>query len=195
MKYLFLFVLIVYSCSDEKVKLIQASSERDEKKQQMIILNGKPILQHDDTKKEVSGIVYQCTMISALDYLKRKGEKPDKIDLVQLEKETVFIYEISIQNQTKKIMDSPRIEMNDDDLMKYLAGTVSNDFEVEQDGKTYISNGALYEGTVGNGNTLRIYFFLKGLDLNRKMMIRYYDRIFGSGFIKITKNASNNLSV
>jgi hypothetical protein len=192
---IFLLLIGLSACSDAH-KNVTVSSEQETKMKNGQLLNSEDLSSNEKSlSKIVSGINYSCHVISALEFLERKQEQIDETDLKELKKESILIFDFSIPSEMKSIFDSPRNTMNKDDLIQYLAGNIVNDLEVEQNGKNFIPTGALYEGIVGKGNSLRVFFYIKDLNINDKMIIRFYDRMFGSGIIKLTKNSSNNITV
>lgn len=191
----FLILLVLLSGCTEKIELKNVNPEN-----QQIISKKSVGLNHQPKEgssviKEFSGIHFQCHSLPAIDYLKRKGEKIEKEDIPSLSEESVFIFEISIPKSNTEILKSPKNTMTMDDLNKYLTGEINNDFEVEQNSKSYKPNGSIYESSIGNGKKMRVYFFLKGIKVTEGMTIRFYDRIFNTGLMKFKINDTYKINV
>lgn len=143
--------------------------------------------------KSVSDFDYTCGILQGVDFVRRKNPGITAEELSDLEDESVLILEVRQTKKLTSILGSKSMEMSRDGLNQYLVGEVIKDIAVVQDGKDYYPSGNFYEGIVDN--SIRIYFFFKGLDIKRLMTVTYYDRIFGNGMVKIALNTTNNHTV
>jgi len=141
--------------------------------------------------KTANGITYEFHTMSALEYLANKRVKPDEADLKELEQESVVMLEIS--EDIHDILESKKLELSRDDLNMYLCDRIIDDITIIQDGKSITPNAVQYEGKIGSGDRIRATFYLKGLKKELPYQVKFYDRIFGNGFIKI--KVENNRAI
>lgn len=144
--------------------------------------------------KEIDGIDFSMNGISALDYIKRLGQKIADEDLDALKEESVFIVEFTNDDQYKNIFNSEKMLLDKDKAVQYLIGELQNDFKVKQEGVIVSINGLNYEGQIGTQNKIRVIFYAKGVDLNKPYTVEYYDRLFGKGLIKFKRTVNEIIS-
>jgi hypothetical protein len=131
---------------------------------------------------------YSVGLISALQFLDQKGEQVEEADREALSKESVLILTFNTQDKNKDVFESSRILMDHDQATQYLMGAVSEDISIEQDGKTLVPTGSLYEKSPGAMGQLRAFLYFNEIDVSHPAKVIYYDRLFGSGFMRFTVN-------
>ena len=144
-------------------------------------------------RKLVNAVGYSVSLVRALDFLDRKGERVAEEDKADLSREAALILETELKEGHRDIFDSPRMTLSKDDAIQYLVGKISEDVMIYQDTKEFKPTGVSYEGALGNKNKMRVILFFRDLDLNKKMRVSYYDRLLGSGIINFGVN--NNLDI
>lgn len=136
----------------------------------------------------VNGIYYKTDLISALEFIERKGEKADEKDVAQLKKESVLILDIELNEATTSIFDSEHLTMSRDEAMSYMMHGIIGDIHVEQNKEEHLAHTVLVDKDSGQWSGkggLRFFLFFNDLDPDKKMQTTYYDRLFGGGAITL----------
>lgn len=137
------------------------------------------------------GVSFVFKDISSLNYLKRIGKYPSTEDELQLAKESVHMLELVGHRPSGSIFENSGIKHNQADAIKYLVGDIEKDFVIVQNERRIRPLGVQYDGVIGTGQKIRVVFFMEGIDLSRPYTIEYYDRLFGKGLIKLSKNKTD----
>ena len=137
------------------------------------------------------GVSFVFKDISSLNYLKRIGKYPSREDELQLAKESVHMLELVGHKPSGSIFENSGIKRNQADAIKYLVGDIEKDFVIVQNEKRIKPLGVQYDGVIGTGQKIRVAFFMEGIDLSHPYTIEYYDRLFGKGLIKLSKNKTD----
>lgn len=138
--------------------------------------------------KQIDRNRYTVRVFSALDFLKKKGETPTPNDEQELKKEGIVLLEIEGSDERKDFFEQPEIQLSSEDAMQYLIGNISEDIALSQGSEELYPSGVNFERIPGMQHKIRIVFFFKGIETDKKMKIEYYDRIFGSGIINFGIN-------
>ena len=141
----------------------------------------------------LNDIRYRFNVLTALDYLKQKGEQPSEQDISALKKEFVAILEIETLEAIKDVFSSEKLKMNKEDVIKYLMGEISADIELLQDDKEFAPTGVQYDGMLTGANKFRLFLFFKDLNVERTVVLKYYDRLFGAGLINLKQHEINSI--
>ncbi len=147
--------------------------------------NVKPEPEQAAHFKKIDGISYTYDLISAIDFLKRKGEQPDAADLESLKRESVLILEISTGENILSIFDSPRMTMDQEESVQYLLGQINSDLVLYQGEQEFSPSGSLPDALQVGTNSIRTFFFFTDVNSEESAEIKYYDRLFDNGFIHI----------
>src|SRR3989338_3245114 len=140
-------------------------------------------------EKEISNqstihqIRYSIDVLSALEFLNRRGEEPDPNDVADLRRESVLILEMESTEELQEIFFSSRMQMDKEDAIKYLIGEISNDLVLKQGENEYSATGLQYDGMLKN--KLRLFLFYKDIDVHAAIHVSFYDRLFGAGLIQL----------
>ena len=139
-------------------------------------------------KARSGSLRFKADLISAVDFIKLRGEVPAQEDLAQLAKEHVVILEVEDAKATTGIYSSKRLLLSKEDLSSYMMAGITNDLIVIQGDETYLAHSTLFDkdiGTTAGGNTLRVFLFFNDLDDSKPFDIQFNDRLFGTGSIKL----------
>lgn len=150
------------------------------------VKNGSSILQDEDelsNQSTVNQIQYSIDILSALEYVNRRGEEPDPGDVDELRKESVLILEMESMEKIQEIFESSRIQMDKEDAIKYLIGEITSDIVLTQGENEYLPTAVQYDGMVKN--KFRLFLFYKDVDVRAGIRVSYYDRLFGAGLIQL----------
>lgn len=135
--------------------------------------------------KEFSDMLFSFTTISGLEFLQHTG-RANEVDEKSLREESVLILDFQLKQLTHNIL--AHSSMNQDDLVKYFIGSIKGDVSFKQNSKTLFPNGVHYEGKVGAEYKVKVYFFIRGLDLSSPYELIYNDKAFDKGQIQLTFN-------
>lgn len=196
MKYLMLFCLfssLVFSCTDNKQigpeSISKVSAKTESLDSDHPDNSSGESDRRTDSGKTYNGIHYTVNLLNAVDFVARKGEKPDLKERLELSKESVAILKIDLRNQKEtSVFESTKMTMNKEDALKYLIGQVATDFTIEQDGKSIAPTGVQYDSGVSEPDNIKLFFFFNQVNLNQPVSVLYYDRMFGSGLMRFNIN-------
>jgi hypothetical protein len=144
--------------------------------------------------KNFEGVSFVFKDVSALDYLSRTGNSPSAEDRKELANESVFMLELVGHKPSGSIFENAGMNISEDDATKYLIGEIEKDFVIIQKDKRFKPLGVQYDGKIGNGQKIRVAFFMEGVNLNLPYTIEYYDRLFGKGLVKLTRKKTDLIS-
>lgn len=144
--------------------------------------------------KNFEGVSFVFKDVSALDYLSRAGKNPSSEDRKELANESVFMLELVGHKPSGSIFENAGMELSEDDATKYLIGEIEKDFVLIQNEKRFKPLGVQYDGKIGNGQKIRVAFFMEGVNLNLPYTIEYYDRLFGKGLVKLSRKKTDLIS-
>lgn len=135
--------------------------------------------------KTENGITYSIDLMSAVDFVSRKGEHIDMADRMELMKETVVILTIDLNNAKESdVFESEKLTMSREDAMNYLVGNIASDIEIKQ-GKNSISpSGVEYDAGISKPSELRVFIYFNNIKTNQPSNVVFYDRLFGSGLLR-----------
>lgn len=180
------FCLALTACSDSQMQVGdratitgQVSSRNAVQKTQVV--NQKK----GSIEKSYEDISYSADLISAFEFIERRGEKPAEADRKDLENESVVIFEMSCNEGVSSIFESKKIKMSQEDATAYLMDNVGKDFTVVQGEKEHTPHTVLYDGHLTGANKIRVFLFFNELEKNEKSQFKYYDRLFGAGFMNL----------
>lgn len=143
---------------------------------------------HESNSKTLNGITYSFRLMSALEFLERKGELVAESDKTELIKEVVLIATFKNSEAHKSIFEASQITMDQEAATQYLVGTLADDLTLEQGGKSITPSGVQYEKSIAEMGQLRAFFYFNEINEAKKTKIIYYDRLFGAGLIRFTIN-------
>ena len=106
LKTILILTVLLSSCSatgENKPVPAEISSEENES------LSSTPAVRQNQGKKMIGNSGYTVRVVSALDFLERKGEKVTAEDRKSLEKEAVALLEIETANPKQDFFDAPGI--------------------------------------------------------------------------------------
>lgn len=149
---------------------------------------GEETNSNESNSKTFNGITYSFKLMSALDFLKHKGELVAESDKKELSKEVVLIATFKNSEAHKSIFEADQITMDQEAATQYLVGTLAQDLTLEQGGKSIVPSGVQYEKSIAEMGQLRAFFYFDGINGAKKTKIIYYDRLFGAGLIRFTIN-------
>lgn len=135
-----------------------------------------------------NGVLYSADVISALEFLQRKGEVPSGEDLESLKKENVLILEIETHESLSSIFDSKKIKFDKDEAMSYMMSGILGDVSILQNNEEISAYDVLLDKDISNasGNKkVRFFLFLNEFNTNDSYKIKYFDRLFGGGTINL----------
>lgn len=138
------------------------------------------------SEKQLNGIVYSAAVLTAEQFLLRKGERISPEDKEALAQEQVVLLEFSLKDTRKDLWTSDKLTMSREEAANYLAGKIGADIAIEQAGKNFLPNGYSFEGM--SGGKIRTPFFFKGLDMSLPMTVKYYDALLGGGMMRMVIN-------
>lgn len=191
MRYLTYSTLILLSfllgaCGDAVSSKVSASGAPSGGLQEDAIVPGQRPAPAGAVKTH-NNVRYAVTLMSAIQFIEQKGEQVAESDRESLSKESVLIVTYNT-DQNKEVFDSPEMTMDRDQATQYLVGAISEDISIEQNGKTLVPTGALYEKSLGEMGQLRAFLYFEAIDVSQPARVVYYDRLFGSGFMRFTVN-------
>lgn len=128
---------------------------------------------------------YKIDLLSAKDFIERKGERVAKSDVQKLKKESVLILEMHVNDRVKSALESSKMVMSKEDAVSYLMSGIIKDVTIGQKKETFKPYEVLYDGHLTGANKLRVFLFFQDVDLNKTSKIQFYDRLFGAGLINL----------
>lgn len=135
-----------------------------------------------------SGISYNADLVTAFEFIERRGEKPDPGDKEQLRKEHVMILEIEDHTTKESTLHSERLRMSDEALASYMMSGIVEDVMVIQGEDSLFAHSAHFDKDIGGtsgARKLRAFLFFNNIDGKKKIETHYFDRLFGAGHIKL----------
>jgi hypothetical protein len=135
--------------------------------------------------KRIGGIDYKVSIVSALDFLKRKGEKLTQEEQESIKNEQVCFVDIIDIRTHKDIFEHDNIQHSKSKLIQYLMMNVEKDIIAFQGKKEFSPTASFYEGQYTK-NGLRMYFYFKELNLNSPVELLFNDNILNQGLIRFT---------
>lgn len=186
----FIVILFLFSCESKKIsQSTEVEFKEDIGLQHTTEMSGD--LVKGKSEKVINGIHFRLDVLSAMDYLQHKETFVDTADRLALEKESVVLLKISLDNDLKKLFEDNRITMNKDQAVQYLMAGIQKDILIEQSDREVLVNGMSYEGQIGTADNVKIVFFVSGLNKKENYTVSYYDRLFGKGIIKYKSNTKD----
>lgn len=134
---------------------------------------------------EMNSIRYKAISLTALEFLKRKGENPAPEDVEELVNEHVLIFDIQANDQLKNLFESDKIQFSKEDAISYLAGAVSQDVELFQGGESLVVNGVQSDISGNSLNKVRLFIFTNTIYEDKSIIMQYNDELFGAGIINL----------
>ena len=144
----------------------------------------QPVAIAKSSSKTHNGITYSFRMMSATDFLTKKGEQVALGDRAELDKETVVIVTFNSSNKHKDIFELEQMAFDKEAATQYLIGALGDDVTIEQGGKTLTPTGVHYETNFGEIGQLRAFLYFDGIELSKPAKVVYYDRLFGAGLLR-----------
>lgn len=192
-----LLLWTLFSCEEEKMKVNPTGSyfledEKQDGASTRVYLSSKSIIDEKGNKK-IEEVKYSMGIVSAIEFIAKKGRKSTQNELSKLKSESVAILEFELTKEHKNIFDANRNSLNKDNTIEYLMGNIAKDITIEQDGIIYNSNDLLYENSFSKQNRIRLYFFFTGIKSNEEMKIMYHDRLYGAGLINFRINKNHDI--
>ncbi len=139
--------------------------------------------------KTENGITYSIDLMSAVDFVSRKGEQIEMADRMELMKETVAILTIDLNNAKETdVFESAKMTMDKEDAMNYLVGNIAADVEIKQGKKTISPSGVEYDAGISKPSQLRVFIYFNNIKINQPSSVVLYDRLFGSGLLRFNIN-------
>lgn len=132
---------------------------------------------------QTGGIDFVFKTVAATDFINRKGGKIAPEDMDDLSQELVLLLEYRTNNQD--IFSSKKINLNKDEVVKYLSGAIMEDLELIQDGNTISPSGCQFEGSIGSKSTIRTLIFFSKVNLQDDFTLKYNDKIFERGLMNV----------
>ena len=169
----------LYAINDIEVKqeyLVGEENRREEVK------SSKPTMPSSLKHKEIQ---YAIHVMSALDFVKRKGETPEVEDIDVLKKETVLFLEF--ESEGTNILESEQIQLSEEEVFQYVTSKISGDIEIEQEGELISPDGVLLDRSTRGTNKLRTILFFSTLNHEKEFLFKYKDQLFGAGEIKLSR--------
>lgn len=187
-----LLAVLITSCSDEQIesKSINESTVQvgNTESQNSELPKGESSTDKL-TGKRYNGVNYTVSLINAVEFVTRKGEKLELSERMELSKESVAILKIDLQNSKEtSVFESSKMTMNKEDALKYLVGQISTDFNIEQDGQSISPLGVEYEAGISEPHNIKVFLFFNKINLNKPSSVIYYDRLFGAGLMRFKIN-------
>lgn len=192
MKFLpIVFFIVMFFCSCSKTAssdvvedvFAQGSVAKDDRGADAISGRSKYV-----SHKRVGGAGYTIRIVSALDFLKGKGEEVESVDREALENELVVLLEIESPDPGKDFFASSRSAFSKEDGLQYLVGEISRDLTLVQGKQEFYPSGVNYEQSFGQAHKINVLFFFNGVDKNKSMELKYYDRLLDGGMIHFKIN-------
>lgn len=141
--------------------------------------------------KTENGITYSIDLMSAVDFVSRKGEQIELADRMELMKETVAILTIDLNNTKETdVFESSKMTMEREEAMNYLVGNIASDIEIIQGKKTLSPKGVEYDAGISKPSQLRVFIYFNNIKIDQPSSVVLYDRLFGSGLLRF--NILNN---
>ena len=193
--YILFIMLLVSGCTDSGGSSIELISESEAENSEVNIVSSVNAneVSTGSNKAIINEIQYSFNILSALDYLKGKGERPLPQHVEGLKKESVVIFEINSLEKIKDIYASEKIQMNKEDAIKYLMGSISTDITLVQDNKEFNTTGTQFDGMLTGANTFRLFLFYKNVNVEKPITLKFYDRLFGAGMINLKHHEINSI--
>lgn len=192
-----LLLWTLFSCEEEKMKVNPTGSyflenEKQDGASTRVYLSSKSIIDEKGNKK-IEEVKYSMGIVSAIEFIAKKGRNSTQNELSKLKSESVAILEFEPTEEHKNIFEAKRNSLNKDKTIEYLMGNIAKDITIEQGGIIYNSNDLLYENSFSKQNRIRLYFFFTGIKSNEEMKIMYHDRLYGAGLINFRINRNHEI--
>lgn len=141
----------------------------------------------------IDNVQYKVDLMSALRFIEIKGERVAEEDIKDLEKESVLILEIAVNEGVKDVFESDKLGYDKEEAVKYLMGEIGNDLTLFQGEEEFQTQAIQYDGNLTGANKIRVFFFFTELDSSKETTIKYYDRLFGAGLINLKQKETTSL--
>jgi len=129
-------------------------------------------------------IEYSIHTMSALEFIKLKGENPEVEDIDQLREETVVFFEF--ESEESNILKSKKIQIPKNEVFQYLRRDILENVEIEQKGEKNKANGVIYDRSLNGTNKLRVILFFSTVNHEKEFLFNYKDKLFGAGEIELS---------
>lgn len=183
--FIFTLILLLSACSAAVDNKVSAASDAPghESDEVAFAENAKSV-----SRKVIQQTGYTARVISAIEFLERKGESIDAADKKDLEKEAVVLLELETPDKGKDFFESPAIGYTKEEGMQYLVGDIARDVTLFQGKNEFHASGTSFERSSGQQNKIRVILFFSGVNASEEMRINYYDRLLGAGIINFGIN-------
>ncbi|MGV3631919.1 MAG: hypothetical protein ACO1O6_11985 [Bacteroidota bacterium] len=138
--------------------------------------------------KQLHDFSFRVHFMRADDFQKRKGREISEMDVKQLKREQVMLFEIKHKNPNTNILEKQLVGMDENELVSYYASGIQQDLIITQGNKEIQVNGVYYESVFGASNRLRCIFYISGLKPDKEFEVLFNDKIFGNDLIKYNFN-------
>ncbi|MDH4472378.1 MAG: hypothetical protein QE487_07200 [Fluviicola sp.] len=187
--FLFLIILLTSGCQDAAPTIPANQSAIGSSNGKVLeVHNNQTPKMGSSNSKTHNEITYSFQLMSALDFVTKKGEKVAASDTADLKKEVVMIATFQHAKSQKDILDSDQITLDKEAATQYLVGELASDVTLEQAGKKVSPTGVHYEKSVGQIGQVRAFLFFEDVSATQLSTIIYYDRLFGAGLMRFTVN-------
>jgi len=132
--------------------------------------------------KSINGVSFKADLMSADEFLKRRGEVVSENEAVKLSKESVLLFEVTLESGAA-ILDAQSLQISQNELPSYMMAQLKNDLIIVQNNKSYSATDVLFDGNSVSRNKIRAFLFFNQLSIDKKIQTKYNDRLFGSGTI------------
>lgn len=183
---LFMFSVLFASC-EKQAEQLEAPIARSIGK----VKNSReipPVVEVTEGEAASGSVQFTADLISAIDFIKQRGETPLQEDIPALEKEHVLILEMEDLQARSGIYASKRIQFSEENVARYMLSGLIQDAVVIQENEKHYANAVQFDkdmGTTAGSRKLRAFLFFNDLDKNKPFDIQYFDRIFGTGQINL----------
>ncbi len=181
--------LLIVSCSDKAKQSFGGTYAADN---EVVLSEGQSLEEEGETAVESipfypstvrkKNIEYYADVMSALDFIERKGEKVQPSDLNRLSSEVVLLLRYT-DLSSKKILESSDLKMGKTATLQYMAGEMQFDLVLVQGAKKISCSGVQLETLATEGARLRVMAFFSDVDLEEPVTIKMNDKLFGAGEI------------
>jgi hypothetical protein len=151
-------------------------------------LNKIQVDQYESGTKTINKIRYSIGLISAIEFIQKKGEVIEQRDLEDLKKESVLILEFNHTSESNDIFEEIQSDLTKEDAVIYLKGEILKNITIEQNHNEFIPDGVSYEGSIGARNKIRLLLFFNDINVNESAKVVLYDNLFDNGLVKIKIN-------
>lgn len=124
---------------------------------------------------------YSIKVMTALEFLEKKGEKPASKDLESLRNETVLM--LDYQCKSGELEDFAKLDS--EQAIRYLNKAIAANITMVQTGNKPQITGVLLEGQSLKQRKLRVLLFYKALQPNQPYQFHLEDQLFGAGNITL----------